>query len=96
MLNVFFGIRRRRNSAMRILRKRGLSRIQAVLFGVRNRIRRKGLAIALVQSVGILVEDLCRTTIFGGLKLSLFYPFVLLRMAAKPFIPKRKPTSKTA
>jgi hypothetical protein len=86
-------IRRRRNSAMRILRKRGLSRFQAVQFGVMSRARRNGMIVALIQSLGIFVQDLCRTIIVWGLRLSLFYPVVFFRrvikFATKPFTTKK-------
>jgi hypothetical protein len=74
-----YEIRRRRNSAMRILKKRGLTRFQAMMFGVKRRARRNGVFLAIIQSLGIFVQDAFRTLLFWTLRLTLIYPLTAVR-----------------
>jgi hypothetical protein len=69
---------------MKILRnERGLSRLQAIRFGIQSRARRHGLIVALFQSIGIFIQDFCRTLLFWTLRLSLVYPVIALTRVAK-------------
>merc|ERR1711966_404357 len=74
---------RRRKSAMRILREeRGLSRGQAILFGVRGR-RHMGRIPAALKTLGILSADASRTVAFSCLKVALVYPLRALGAIAR-------------
>lgn len=65
----------RRRSAMRILREdRGLSRGQAILFGVRSRRASRGAVPSVLKTAGILAVDSLRAVVLSFLKVVLLYP----------------------
>merc|ERR1712232_1477395 len=71
--------RRRRASAMRILRKRGLSRYKASTFGLKVRAKGSGWPLAIAQSLGILSKETALKLVSLSLKFALVYPIILLR-----------------
>ena len=77
---VFFSEkRRRRASAMRILKQRGFNKYQASLFGLKLRAKRNGWPLAIAQSVGILLQETVRKVLFWTLRIALVYPILVLR-----------------
>ena len=69
----------RRRSAMRILREeRGLSRGQAIRFGVRTRTKTLGLLPSLFKTGAILSIDSFRAVMLNILKIVLVYPLRLI------------------
>ena len=85
--------RRRRASALRILQKRGLSRSQAILFGLRRKASSNGKIIALCQTLCMLSGDVLRASIFFTLRLAIFYPLVALRKVINFLTGKKKSAS---
>lgn len=79
---VFFSEKaNRRRSAMRILREeRGLSRGQAIRFGIRTRTKTLGLLPSLFKTCAILSIDSFRGVLLNVLKIVLVYP---LRIVSK-------------
>ena len=71
--------RRRRASAMRILKKRGYSTLQAMQFGVKIRARASGWPRALAYIFVSLGKELLRQCLTFTLKLLLVYPIQLIR-----------------
>jgi len=71
----------RRKSAMRILRRRGLTRGRAILFGLRSRAPPASGKAGLVRSAGktaaILISDSARFAVFLALRLAIVYPVKL-------------------
>jgi hypothetical protein len=70
--------RRRRQSAYRILRKRGLSRWQIIQYTFKNRVQRKGLRGAILETAMALVQDSFRLVLGLTLRVFVFLPAVLM------------------
>lgn len=71
----------RRRSAMNLLReKRNMTRIQAILFGIKSRRKSIGWIPSVLKTMGILGVDSARTILRGMLKVTLLYPLRLLGM----------------
>jgi hypothetical protein len=70
---------RRRASAMRILNKRGFSKLQATRFGIELRAQRKGWPVAIAQALGIFVKEGISLALFWTLRISVVYPLLLVR-----------------
>jgi hypothetical protein len=84
---------------MKLLKKeRGLTRIGAILFGLRWRAASIGWARSIAKCVYILLADSLRTSLQLTLKVSLLYPIRLIKksmqMMTSPF--KRKTTNSQA
>ena len=77
----------RRKSAMKLLRKRGLSRTKAILWGIKTRAAKMGFVPSLFKAAAIIGIDSFRTALGAVLKVCLFYPFVFLGKFVK-FIKK--------
>ncbi|KAG7356212.1 complex I intermediate-associated CIA30 domain containing protein [Nitzschia inconspicua] len=76
--NVLFSEKaRRRQSANRILRKRGLSRWQIFKYAFQNRVERKGLTGAILESAKVAIQDSFRLLLGLTLRVLVFLPFVL-------------------
>lgn len=75
--------RRRRASAMRILNKRGFSKMQAIRFGISLRARQKGWPVAVAHALGTFAKESIRLSIFLTLRVCLVYPFLLIRKVVK-------------
>jgi len=74
----------RRRSAMRILREeRGLSRGQAIRFGIRTRTKTLGLLPSLFRTGAIVSIDSFRSIVFNVLKIVLVYPLRLIGKAVR-------------
>lgn len=78
----------RRRSAMKILQqKRKLSRVKAILFGIRLRRKNMGLILSIIKTCGILSVDSFRAVIGSVLRIVLVYPLnfagVLIRTLKK-------------
>uniref|UniRef100_A0A7S1ZIF1 NADH:ubiquinone oxidoreductase intermediate-associated protein 30 domain-containing protein n=1 Tax=Trieres chinensis TaxID=1514140 RepID=A0A7S1ZIF1_TRICV len=81
----------RRRSAMKILReKRGMTRMQAVLFGIRSKAGSYGLPRAVASSCRILVVDSVRTIAKLALRLFLLYPLSAIRKVMAFFLKRVK------
>jgi len=80
VLKFFFSEQsRRRKTAMKLLTEtRGLSRRQAILFGIQSRRKGKGLVRSLGKTLSIIGVDAMRGLLFNTLKIVLFYPFKLI------------------
>ena len=64
---------------MKIIREKwGLSRLQAILFGWKNRAKSKGSLSALRNTAGILAMDTFRTVVFTVLRIVLVYPILVI------------------
>lgn len=73
--------RRRRNSVMRILRERGLSRVQAMLFGFKIRARQNGFFVAAINLCGVFLQDFVHAVLYWTLRLAVITPlFIFSRM----------------
>lgn len=83
--------RRRRASAMRLLKKRGFTRYQASLFGLQLRANRNGWPVAIAQSIVILMQEAATKILFWTLRIGLVYPITLLRKVAGLFIKAKRP-----
>ena len=66
--------RRRRDSAMRLLRQRGLTTSQAMLFGFQVRAKQSGLVPTILRTTLALCQDLLRASLYWVLRLSLVMP----------------------
>lgn len=75
--------RRRRASAMRILKKRGYSTLRAIRFGMKIRARASGWPTALAHTLGIMVKESFQLCLAFTLKLLLLYPTQLIRKLMK-------------
>lgn len=70
----------RRKSAMNLLReKRDMSRMKAILFGIRSRRKSMGLIPSIFKTVGILGVDSARSIFKEVLKVIFVYPFRFVR-----------------
>jgi hypothetical protein len=70
---------------MGILRKRGLSRVAAILYGIRIRARSFGMAKSVGQTALILLQDSFRSILSWAVRLGLFYPIRAVQKTAKAF-----------
>jgi len=71
----------RRRSAMNILREnREMSRMRAILFGIKSRRKSMGLIPSIFKTVGILGVDSARTILKSALKVIFVYPLKLMSM----------------
>jgi hypothetical protein len=69
----------RRRSAMKIMReKRNMSRVQAILFGIKIRQSSMGLFGSVAKTVGILSVDIARAVVKNVLKIVFLYPLRLI------------------
>ena len=59
---------------MGILRKRGLSRVGAILYGIRIRAKSFGMVKSIGQTTLILLKDSFRSILSWAVRLGLFYP----------------------
>ena len=75
----------RRKSAMRILKKRGMSRAGAVLWGIKIRQISYGSLTGLASAAGIIAVDSLRSAFRSALKICLYYPFIAVGSAVKLF-----------
>ena len=67
---------RRQQSALKILtQKRGMTFLQATLFGIRNRAASYGMPAAVTRACGMLVRDSINSVVNFTLRLVVFYPF---------------------
>ena len=87
----------RRKSAMRILREeRGMTRGQAILFGVRIRKKSMGTMSSVMKTVGILSIDALRAVVKNVLKIAFVYPLRIVggfvRLVKKMLGMKVKPS----
>ncbi|KAL3936890.1 MAG: hypothetical protein SGBAC_007889 [Bacillariaceae sp.] len=83
---VFFSEpRRRRASAMRILKKRGYSTFQAMQFGAKRRARASGWPAAIVHTLASLGKEMLLQCFTFALKLLLVYPVQLIRKVMRVF-----------
>ncbi len=87
----------RRRSAMNLLReKRNLSRMGAIIFGIRARRKSIGLIPSLFKTAGIIGVDSARTTFFTALKVTFLYPLrfigIIIRNVKKMLGMKVKPS----
>lgn len=80
---------------MRILTKeRKLTRIQAILWGLKNRSKNYGVIRSMAKTVSILAIDTFRTLVLTVLKICLVYPIRLARNSA--LLLKRKKATRAA
>lgn len=92
LAKVFFSEkRRRRDSAMRILRKRGLSRSQAMLYGFKLRAQHSGYLVAAIKSMAVLCQDIVRFSLYWTLRLTLVTPVLFLSRLVKFVARKARP-----
>jgi hypothetical protein len=71
----------RRRSAMNILReKRNMTRVGAILFGIKSRRKSMGLIPSIFKTVGILGVDSARTIFKWALKVIFVYPLRFMSM----------------
>ena len=70
---------------MGILRKRGLSRVDAILYGLRIRAKSFGMARSIDQTALILLKDSFRSILSSAVRLGLFYPFRAAKKTTKAF-----------
>lgn len=87
----------RRKSAMRILREdRKLSRMKAILFGIRCRKESMGLFPSVMKTLGILSIDAIRAVLSTAIRVVLVYPLrsigAVVRMAKQMLGMKIKPS----
>lgn len=75
--------RRRRASAVRILKKRGFTRLQRIKYSLDLRVRRNGWPLAIAQAIGNVVQDTIRLALFWSLRLTLVYPISLIRKSIR-------------
>jgi hypothetical protein len=77
-------ISQRRKSALKILtQQRGLTRLRAIQYGLRNRARTRGWSTSLRITASILLVDSIRTIIGWILRLCIIYPiFAVLKSMA--------------
>mmetsp|Transcript_15868 Transcript_15868/g.34480 ORF Transcript_15868/g.34480 Transcript_15868/m.34480 type:complete len:438 (-) Transcript_15868:80-1393(-) len=75
----------RRKSAMGILKKRGMSRLGAVRWGIKSRGKSYGILTGVASAAAIIAIDSFRTVLRTALKICLFYPFVVVGRAIKLF-----------
>jgi hypothetical protein len=69
---------------MKILRdRRGLSRVGAIGFGLRNRACSQGLLRSSAKTMAILAADSLRGTALLALRLALIYPVKVVRKSIK-------------
>lgn len=69
----------RRKSAMNILKeKRKMSRMKAILFGIKSRRKSIGIVPSIVKTIGIIAVDSTRTIVKQVLKLVFLYPLRLI------------------
>lgn len=74
----------RRKSAMKILtQKRGMSRVKAILWGIKSRASNFGIVSSLASAARIIAVDSFRTVLGTALKVCLFYPLVAIGKAIK-------------
>lgn len=67
---------------MRILReKRKMSRVQAIIWGLKSRAASSGLLASMAKTASILAIDSFRAAVFTALKICFVYPLRLLRKA---------------
>ena len=59
--------------------ERGMSRMKAINFGAK--LRSSNSLLSIVQTLGIISNDIFRAVIFNTLKFVLFYPLSALRKA---------------
>jgi len=80
VLKFFFSEQsRRRKTAMKLLTEtRGLSRRQAIVFGIQSRRKGRGLVRSVGKTLGIIGVDAMRAVLFNLLKVVLFYPFKVI------------------
>ena len=73
-LKFFFSEKsKRRKRAMKLLTKdRGMSRINAIIFGAK--VRPGNPVLSILQTIGIITNDVIRTLLFNLLKCFVFYP----------------------
>jgi hypothetical protein len=76
---------RRRASAVRILKKRGFTRLQRMKYSLDLRVRRNGWPLAITQAFGIVSQDVIRLALSWTLRITLVYPIVLTRKFIKLF-----------
>jgi len=80
---------RRRKSADKILRERGYSRWQIAKYSFTNRVVRRGLLRAILQTCGMFFQDSVRLVLGWSLRLVLFYPLVFIlrifKLVTSPF-----------
>jgi hypothetical protein len=74
----------RRKSAMKLLQKKwGLSRLGAIMFGIRLRARSFGILSSLASLFAILIVDSFRSVFFLTLRICIFYPIRSVRALIK-------------
>jgi hypothetical protein len=78
---------------MRLLtQERGLTRIQAIRFGMKVRARSYGWIRSILQALSILLVDSLRRTVVSTVLYGLIKPIVLVRNIIKAILPKTKNT----
>lgn len=84
-------ISRRRKSAMNLLRKnRKMTRVDAILFGYRNRAKSFGILQSLAKTLAILSVDVLRSVLVAMVRVGLIYPSRLVSEAVKAFTPRKR------
>lgn len=75
--------RRRRASAARVLKKRGTTRWDLIRYGFRNRIARKGVLGAILETSALAFQESLSLVFVLTLRLVVFYPFIYGRRFVK-------------
>ena len=70
--------KRRRDSARRLLKERGYTQYQIARYAFKRRIQQKGIAGAIIQTIGLTFQDCIRFVLGSMIRFTLFYPTVLL------------------
>ena len=84
-------VSQRRKSVMRILREeRNLSRVQAIVWGVKRRSKDYGLLRSIAQTLSIVAIDSLRAVLGATLRLILIYPLSLVARIVRSFKRKKR------
>lgn len=75
-----------------LMQKRGMTRVQSILYGIKNRARCIGLPRSIAKTISILAIDSFRSLLFTILRISLVYPAKIIIKCIGLFRP-RKPSS---
>ncbi|CAB9517915.1 expressed unknown protein [Seminavis robusta] len=74
----------RRKSAMRLLKdERGLSRLQAIAFGIKWRANQRGMMNSLLDTCKMLFVDACRVALGSMFRYGIFLPLRLITRSVK-------------